>query len=153
MIDCSDFSLEPMCFEHLDQVCEIEGLCFSDAWSRALFEEELKNPVSYSIVILNGENEVVAYGVLWKVFDEGHIMNVAVHPEYRRLGLGDNIIYDMIKYSINNNIAYMTLEVRKSNEAARNLYYKFGFKDSGVRKGYYQDTKEDAIIMWRVNKQ
>lgn len=146
------FYIDFMKPEHIDQIHAIEMKSFSDPWSIKLFEDELKNDRATYFVVLTETGSVVGYGGLWKILDEGHIMNVAVDPAYRGRGIGDSILSNMIEYSIKNNMDYLTLEVREGNTPARNLYYKYNFKDGGLRKGYYQDNHENAIIMWRDNK-
>ncbi|RYD03254.1 hypothetical protein N752_20700 [Desulforamulus aquiferis] len=85
---------------------------------------------------------------MWLVLDEAHITNVAVHPEYRGKSIGEALMLEMIQQAIIRGAVRMTLEVRPSNMAARELYKKLGFKEKGLRKKYYTDTNEDAIIMW-----
>ena len=95
------------------------------------------------------ENEiVVGYAGMWKIQDEGHITNIAVHPEFRGVHIGKALMSQLINEARSLGVNSMTLEVRKSNIIARNLYESFGFKEAGVRKGYYADNKEDAIVMW-----
>jgi ribosomal-protein-alanine N-acetyltransferase len=86
---------------------------------------------------------------MWIVLDEGHITNIAVHPDFRGMKIGEKLVLAMLQTAKENNAMHVTLEVRTSNEVARNLYRKLGFKDSGIRKGYYADTGEDAVIMWK----
>jgi ribosomal-protein-alanine N-acetyltransferase len=92
---------------------------------------------------------VVGYGGMWFIIDEAHVTNIAVHPDYRQRKIGEMIVQEMIKTAKENGINGMTLEVRVSNTAAINLYKKLGFVDYGIRKGYYADTGEDALIMWK----
>ena len=86
---------------------------------------------------------------MWKVLNEGHITNVAVHPEFRHQGIGDQLVSELLSLCEKENIDLVTLEVRKSNQNAIKLYEKHGFVAEGIRKAYYQDNKEDAIIMWK----
>lgn len=138
-----------MTFEHIDGVMVVEKLSFSIPWSRNAFVEELTgNKFSRYVTAVAG-NVVVGYAGMWKIFDEGHITNVAVHPEYRGSGIGSLLVEKMIQIAKEEDIVSMTLEVRRSNFAAQNLYGKFGFQVEGVRKGYYADNGEDAIIMWK----
>lgn len=87
-----------------------------------------------------------------KIFDEGHITNVAVRPEFRRKHIAENLINVMVSVTEDEDITSWTLEVRESNEPAKALYRKLGFIEAGLRKGYYQDTNEDAIIMWKTKE-
>jgi len=97
------------------------------------------------------DNLVVGYGGVWLILDEGHITNIAVHPEYRGIGVGNAILEALIEICKIEQITSMTLEVRKSNTIAQNLYKKYGFLEEGIRKNYYTDTKEDGVIMWKYN--
>jgi ribosomal-protein-alanine N-acetyltransferase len=97
-------------------------------------------------------DKLVAYGGIWVVLDEGHIMNIAVHPDYRRGGLASMILLEMLKGAREKGATRFTLEVRKSNEPAIALYERFGFKKAGYRKGYYKEENEDALIMWKIDE-
>jgi len=133
---------------HINDIITIEKLSFTIPWTKNAFIQELKN--NKFAVYLSAEvgNKVVGYAGMWKVFDEGHITNIAVHPEFRQIGIGSMLLEGLISISKREDIAKMTLEVRKSNTAAQSLYMKYGFKAAGTRKGYYADNGEDAVIMW-----
>lgn len=135
--------------EHIDDVLIVERLSFRIPWSKASFLDELtKNDLSvYLIARVNGK--IAGYIGMWKVLDEGHITNIAVHPEYRRNGIGSTLLEKLIELAVSQSIKRMTLEVRKSNMYARKLYEKYGFFDGGFRKAYYADNNEDAVIMWK----
>lgn len=136
--------------EDLDRVVEIENRAFPTPWSRSSFEAELKsNSKAHYLVACEGE-EVVGYIGAWFIFEEAHITNIAVDPHRRRRGIGDRLLTEFIEYCRSRSIKRMTLEVRKSNEVAIRLYKKHSFRTLGVRKGYYTDTGEDALLMWRV---
>jgi ribosomal-protein-alanine N-acetyltransferase len=92
--------------------------------------------------------EIYAYGGYWVILEEAHITNIAVDPEKRRLGIGRTLVSAMLETMQSNDIKKVTLEVRDGNTAARRLYESFGFKEAGIRPDYYQEPKEDAIIMW-----
>lgn len=144
-----EVSFEEMRPEHLDQVVEIEKVSFPSPWSRQAFAcELLQNNFAFYIVALT-EGKVVGYGGMWLILDEAHITNVAVHPDYRKKNIGRALLLGMISHAVLTGITGMTLEVRPSNAAARHLYATLGFKERGVRKRYYTDTNEDAIIMWK----
>ncbi|MCM0649810.1 ribosomal protein S18-alanine N-acetyltransferase [Clostridium swellfunianum] len=133
---------------HVNQVLYISTLSFKTPWTRESIEKELENELArYVIAIKDGL--VIGFGGVWNILGEGHITNIAVHPEYRGLGAGDMIVEALIELCKLESIASMTLEVRKSNTVAQNLYKKHGFIEAGIRKGYYADTKEDAVIMWK----
>jgi len=140
---------EKMKLAHLDQVTAIENSCFTTPWSRQSFVYELcQNSFAHYIVGLL-ENEVVGYAGMWVIVDEAHITNVAVHPDYRGQRIGYSLMQQMLVRAALRGATKMTLEVRSTNESAKRLYTQLGFKESGVRKGYYEDTKDDAIIMWK----
>lgn len=147
MID--DIKVVEMTGEHLDGVMIVENLSFKIPWSRNSFMEELTTNHMAMYFVAISADRVVGYGGLWKVFDEGHITNIAVHPEFRRCGVGSRIMDKLLEMCDDSGIRSLTLEVRKSNLAAQRLYEKYGFKAEGVRKGYYSDTGEDALIMWK----
>ena len=137
----------PMNGDHLDEVAELERICFSVPWSRNMLAEELDNLLSAFLVALDDNDRVVGYAGLQVVLDEGYITNVAVRPEYRRQGIAGELLRVFHRFAEGNKMAFLTLEVRDSNSSARALYTKHGFKEVGVRKNYYDHPKEDAIIM------
>lgn len=134
--------------KHIDGVMVVEHLSFTVPWSRESFTQELMtNGFAHYIVAL--ENDVVlGYAGMWKIQDEGHITNVAVHPEFRGTHIGRQLMEKLIKLARELGVTAMTLEVRKSNYIALNLYKSLGFVEAGIRKGYYSDNREDAVIMW-----
>ena len=128
---------------------ELDRLCFPTPWSKAAFEEEFsKNPFSF-YVVAEYEGELLGYGGLWDIKGEGHITNFAVHPDYRQRGMGTAILKELLELTEERGISSYTLEVRPSNKEAIGLYEKFGFKPGGIRKEYYADNREDALILWR----
>lgn len=138
-----------MTVDHIDEVMVVENLSFKIPWSRDAFIQEVtRNKFArYISATINGR--VVGYAGMWKICDEGHITNIAVHPEFRENGIGSMLLEYLIDIARNEGIVRMTLEVRKSNLAAQKLYSKYGFKPYGIRKGYYADNNEDAVIMWK----
>lgn len=132
-----------------ESIFEIEQLCFPDPWSLDSIEYELENNPRAFYVVAEHSGQVVGYAGLWWIVDEGHITNVAVRPGFRNRKIGEGIINVLLDFTIQEGIRHHTLEVRRSNEPAIGLYEKFGFEVEGVRKGYYQHNKEDALIMWR----
>src|SRR5690606_22095041 len=109
-------------------------------WTREAFLLELTKNLLAKYIVAEVDGLVVGYGGVWLIIDEGHVTNIAVDEKYRNMGIGSKIMEGLIQLCIDRNIASMTLEVRKSNEAAKALYKKFGFKEYGIRKGYYQDN-------------
>lgn len=146
------FRLEPMTLSSLDEVMEIEALAYGEHhWSRDSFVGELNNKVSSYTVATNKEGKCVGYLGMWKIIDEAHITNLAIHPNYRQMGVATLLMVDALRKCYGEKIKFLTLEVRASNKKAISLYEKFGFKSLGARKKYYQDNNEDALIMWSEN--
>ena len=144
--------IRPMTIDDVDGVFEVEKNCFEHYWSKGEFEKEMKNDVArYLVADIDGK--IVGYVGIWFVAGEGHITNVAVHSDYRGQKIGDILIKHLVKMCKENNIFAMTLEVRVSNIVAQSLYKKYGFKLAGIRKEYYSDNKEDAMIMWSQLKE
>ncbi len=139
----------PMTADHLDEVAELERICFSAPWSRNMLAEELDNALSAFLVALDDEGKVVGYAGVQVILDEGYITNVAVRPEYRRQGVAAQLLEVFIAFAEGNKLAFLTLEVRASNQAAIVLYGRHGFRSAGRRRNYYEHPKEDAIIMTR----
>jgi len=132
----------------VDAVHALEIKCFTTPWSRDSFEQELTSNKLARYMVLSVDDEIVAYGGFWIIVDEAHITNIAVNPDKRRLGLGNRLVQGMLDEIEKMDLVNVTLEVRDSNLAARKLYAGFGFADAGRRPNYYQEPKEDAIIMW-----
>lgn len=143
-----NIELSSMTIEDVDGVCEVENLSFKTPWSKESFITELGNDMARYIVA-KLDDRVIGYGGMWFVIDEAHVTNIAVHPDFRGRKIGDKLVASMIDNAKKENIEKMTLEVRPSNTEARNLYKKYDFKDCGIRKGYYSDSGEDGIIMWK----
>jgi len=145
-----DMEVIPFNENHINEVLYISTLSFITPWTRDSIEKELENKFARYVVAVK-DNLVVGYGGVWLILDEGHITNIAVHPEYRGIGVGNAILEALIEICKIEQITSMTLEVRKSNTIAQNLYKKYGFLEEGIRKNYYTDTKEDGVIMWKYN--
>lgn len=142
-------SIEPMRLRDLDQVLRIERLSFSAPWSRAAFLSELLENDRARYFVARIGDQVVGYTGMWIIIDEGHITNVAVHPHWRNRGIATQLLEALDDVARANGVRRMTLEVRKSNIVAHTLYEKLGFRDAGIRRAYYRDNNEDAIIMWK----
>jgi len=144
--------IERMRIDDIENVVNVENDCFTAPWSKESFLGELENEIALYLVA-KIENTAVGYIGVWRIQNEGHITNVAVHSGFRGMGIGSMLISELLSLCEKEGINAFTLEVRKSNLTAQNLYKKFRFKEAGIRKEYYQDTKEDAIIMWRRKTQ
>lgn len=142
------FQLVEMKEQHIPGVLIIEQVSFPTPWSRQAFTYEItQNNFAYYLVAVD-EERVLGYAGMWLVLDEAHITNIAIHPEQRGKKLGKSMMLEMMRQAVLRGAVRMTLEVRPSNYIARQLYQSLGFKEKGLRKKYYTDTNEDAIIMW-----
>ena len=133
--------------EDIDDVMEVERKSFTIPWSRASFEQEILDNKHAVYITAKHNHKVVGYSGMWCVVDEVHVTNIAVHPDYRRMGIGKLLIEEMIRFANEMNMHSMFLEVRESNITAQKLYRKLGFKVTGRRKKYYSDDQEDALLM------
>ena len=139
----------PMNGDHLDEVAELERICFSTPWSRNMLAEELDNLLSAFLVALDDNDRVVGYAGVQVILDEGYITNIAVRPECRQQGIAGKLLKVFMDFAEANKLAFLTLEVRASNHTAIMLYGSRGFRSVGRRKNYYEHPREDAIIMTR----
>ena len=137
----------PMNADHLDEVAELERICFSTPWSRNMLAEELENACSAFLVAEDDTGKVAGYAGLQVILDEGYITNVAVRPECRRNGIAGKLLQVFLDFGQANHLAFLTLEVRASNYDAIALYGSRGFRSVGRRKNYYEHPREDAVIM------
>ena len=137
----------PMTADHLDEVAELERVCFTTPWSRNMLAEELDNYLSAFLVALDDQDRVVGYAGLQAVLDEGYITNVAVRPDCRKQGVAGKLLQVFLDFAEGNHLAFLSLEVRASNYDAIALYGSRGFRSVGRRKNYYEHPREDAIIM------
>lgn len=135
-----------------DEISLIENECFTDPWSREAILNEIENNRISNVFVAESDNTIIGYMGIWYILDEGHITNIAVAGKYRKKGVGTLLLTEAIEHGKENNITCFTLEVRAGNHEAIKLYEKFGFVKQGIRKEYYEDNKEDAIIMWRKDQ-
>ena len=146
----SELMIRPIREEDVSQIHEIEKACFAMPWSEESILHDVKeNVVARWLVLDDREGNVLAYAGMWFVLDEAHVCNVAVRPDCRGRGYGKRIFQALIDLAMENSMAMITLEVRRSNVVAQNLYHACGMLDVGYRKRYYEDNKEDALIMYR----
>jgi ribosomal-protein-alanine N-acetyltransferase len=143
-----EVTIGPMRRRHLRAVLRIEQSVYPRPWSMGLFMSELGNRGSRVYLVVRVGGAVVAYGGVMLVTDDGHVTNLAVDPAWHRQHLGTRLLHALASAAIDRGAKNLTLEVRASNHAAQALYRAFGFAPAGIRKGYYVETKEDAIIMW-----
>ena len=130
---------------------EIERESFAVPWPADAFYHDIQHNRFAAYIMIELDGQVAGYCGVWIILDEAHITNLAVHPDFRRKGVAKLLLFDALEQCYKEKIKYLTLEVRVSNEGAINLYESFGFKSLGVRKKYYQNNNEDALIMWSEN--
>lgn len=134
----------------LDAVLGIEHASFTNPWTREMYLAELDNRgVSYCFVIRNGDGVVIGFCSFWRVLDELHINNLAVAPAQRSRGAGTALLQHVLDEGRRLGARRATLEVRRSNEPARRLYERLGFTVAGVRRAYYTNPVEDALVLWK----
>ncbi len=142
----SEITVSLMTEADVDAIHAIEVACFKTPWSRESILHEVTGNECARYVVLREDGEPIAYAGVWFILDEGHITNIAVRPDRRRMGHGERVCREMIQLAADSGMNWMTLEVRRSNKAAQELYHKLGFIDVGYRKRYYENT-EDALVM------
>ena len=141
-------TIVPMCEAHVAEMAELEQVCFSMPWSYIMLRDELLNDFAvYYVAEIEGK--VAGYAGIHMIFDDGHITNVAVHPDFRRNGIASALIDKLTRVADRSGVRKITLEVRESNEAAISLYTGKGFKPTAIRKNYYNLPNENAILMTR----
>ncbi|MDY7002874.1 MAG: ribosomal protein S18-alanine N-acetyltransferase [Cyanobacteriota bacterium] len=165
-------TIQPMSPKHISSVVELDRLCFGGLWNFQGYQRELESPNSDLLILVisqknedikrevtfkssNSKSEITNYqsiigiGCLWAILEEAHITILGIHPQYQGLGLGQLLLYSLMRSAWDRELERATLEVAASNTSALSLYHKFGFQDVGRRRGYYQQTGEDALILWR----
>ena len=135
--------------EDVQQAAELEAMTFSQPWTKEAFAASIDKTENIYIVA-EKDKKIIGYCGMWGVAGEGQINNVAIHPDFRKQGIGYEMLQYAMEKAIEKKITTFTLEVRKSNVAALNLYRKLGFSSAGVRKNFYQFPTEDAVIMWKL---
>jgi ribosomal-protein-alanine N-acetyltransferase len=135
--------------EDIDAVLMVENASFPTPWSRSAFVSELGNVGFSRYYVAEKDSQIVGYAGMWIILDEAHITNIAVHPHWRGQKIGEALLCRILEDAVLASCIGVTLEVRISNDIAQNLYQKYGFTAEGLRKGYYTDNNEDAVIMWK----
>ena len=141
-----DFCVADAAIAHIEAIEELEKQCFSQPWTREQLISQLPDEQHEFLAALH-EGRPVGYVGMMCVLDEGYIANVAVSPDWRRQGIGDALIAELLRRAVSRELAFVTLEVRAGNEAAKALYAKHGFVPVGLRKKYYASPTEDAVLM------
>ncbi|HWJ76665.1 MAG TPA: ribosomal protein S18-alanine N-acetyltransferase [Niallia sp.] len=137
-----------MTIDDIDDVYKIETVSFTIPWSKEAFYNELTQNRFAKYIVIEHKEELVGYCGVWVVVDEAHITNIAILPAYRGMKLGETLLSKVMSEAKKHGANSMTLEVRVSNIVAQNLYRKLGFQDGAIRKNYYTDNHEDALVMW-----
>lgn len=138
----------PMRTDDIETICEIEVEAFPTPWTPGAFHNELTNNHFAHYMVMEMEGVIAGYAGMWIIMDEAHITNIAVRTRFRGRKLGERLLLELSRKANMQGAKRMTLEVRVTNRIAQNLYEKLGFRAVGVRKGYYTDNNEDALIMW-----
>lgn len=141
-----DYMIRKMTDQDIDRIMVIEVESFSLPWSKQSYVSELKNDFA-NYLVCDCEGKVAGYGGIWVVFEEAHITNIAIAGDYRGAGMGKTLMLELEKVARTKKALRILLEVRPTNEAARHMYKSLGYVDTGLRKAYYSDNGEDAILM------
>ena len=143
-----ELEITPMRRRHLRGVMAIERAVYPRPWSPNLFLSEMSELRNRSYLVAKMGREVVGYGGIMAFGEEAHVTTIAVAPDHQRRKIGTRILYELVQESIRMGARSLSLEVRVSNWGAQRLYSQFGFRPVGIRKNYYQETGEDALVMW-----
>jgi ribosomal-protein-alanine N-acetyltransferase len=140
-------SVEPMRKADIQSISAIEKRCYATPWHENAYHTELTNR-SACYLVARYAGEVIGYGGMWVIMDEAHITTLAVDPAHRGKKIGERILHSLLEEAIINGASRATLEVREHNQIAQGLYRKYGFREAAIRKNYYTDNQENALVMW-----
>lgn len=143
--------IAPMTAQDIPAILEIERRSFATPWPREAYTHELDHNRTAVYVVARQDEAAVGYAGMWVVMDEAHITTIAVDPPLRGLGIGERLLIGLIDRAIERGARWIQLEVRQSNMVAQRLYHKYGFREVGIRRHYYSDNGEDAVVMWTGN--
>lgn len=144
----ADVKIRRMTWLDVEEVTQVEEASFAIPWTKEAFMNEmLRNEQAIYFVAVH-DKRVVGFVGVWQIVDEGHITNIAVLPEFRGQGIGNQLLAELVAFAKSKGLVGLTLEVRVSNVGAQKLYEQFGFMQAGRRRRYYQDNNEDAYIYW-----
>lgn len=144
----TDIEIVPMRRRHLKAVIDIEQQVFPTPWSFSLYLSELSLGANRAYFVARSANEVVGYAGLMLAVGESHVTTIGVHPDWQRHGIGRRMLLRLAQTARHRGAEHLTLEVRMTNTGAQKLYHEFGFAPAGIRKNYYAEVNEDAIVMW-----
>jgi ribosomal-protein-alanine N-acetyltransferase len=148
MVSVAPIAIATMTLDDVNGVQEVERTSFPIPWPANAFRHELTQNRNARYIVARDGDRIVGYAGLWLMVDEAHITTFAVHPDARRRKIGERLLQRLFEIANDIGAEWLTLEVRASNIAAQRLYEKYGFKRAGVRRRYYSDNSEDALIMW-----
>ena len=143
--------IEQMRADHIPVVLDIESVSFSTSWPANAFTNEIGENKLAHYYVGRIDGKIVAYGGIWVILEDSHITTIAVHPDQRGRGLGEQMLVHLLDEAMSRGASWITLEVRESNEVAQRLYRKYGFTNVSVRRAYYSDNNENAVVMWAGN--
>ncbi|GAB3047027.1 ribosomal protein S18-alanine N-acetyltransferase [Virgibacillus ainsalahensis] len=144
----AELMLRKMMTDDVDQVMEVERASFTIPWTTDIFYQELVDNMHAHYFVMELDNKIIGYAGTWIIIDDAQITNIAVMPEFRGQKLGERLFQYTIQQAVMMGVSRLSLEVRKSNIVAQKMYQKFGLVPGGIRKNYYVDDQEDAIVMW-----
>jgi [ribosomal protein S18]-alanine N-acetyltransferase len=145
-----DWTIEPLTSaDDLDGVLAVEHAAFTNPWTREMYEAELKNAgVSFIVLARDRSGQVIGFCSYWRIYDELHINNLAILPDWRSRGIGTALLRRVLSEGAASGAVRALLEVRRSNTQAQRLYERFGFAVAGLRRHYYSQPTEDAVVLW-----
>lgn len=143
--------IAPMRQEDIPVVIDIESVSFSTSWPANAFANEISENKLAHYYVGRIDGKIVAYGGIWVILEDSHITTIAVHPDHRGRGLGEQMLVHLLDEAMARGASWITLEVRESNDVAQRLYRKYGFTNVSVRRAYYSDNNENAVVMWAGN--
>ena len=146
-MDIREIKLEPMTEVHLARVLQIEGSVFTTPWTREMFTQEVQGHLGSRPVVATHAGKVVGYAIAWFFDEDVHLVNIAVAKRVQSRGIGRLLVNDVVREGRGRGKGVITLEVRAGHASAQAFYRTFGFRGIGIRKGYYSDNREDAVLM------
>lgn len=144
----AEFHIRQMEYEDIDAVMEVDRTSFPTPWTREIYVQEMNHNDHAHYFVLEESGQIIGYIGLWIVEDDAQVTNIALLPKYRGYKIGEKLFGYATHYVMEQGASRLSLEVRKSNVVAQNLYKKFGLVPGGIRKNYYPDNGEDALVMW-----
>ncbi|MEC5425899.1 ribosomal protein S18-alanine N-acetyltransferase [Virgibacillus sp. C22-A2] len=144
----AELVIRKMELDDIEQVMIVEKASFATPWNAAIFNQEITDNRHAHYFIIEVDKSIVGYAGIWIVMDDAQITNIAVLPSYRGMKLGEKLFQYTLQFAVKMGVTRLSLEVRESNVVAKKMYSKFGLVPGGIRKNYYTDNQEDALVMW-----